>query len=403
MDAYNWLLNALGKEVAVGMLTVVGLIIIRLVCRQLLILNCFLNSRSRALSAVARTRTRDGLQEGSGLWLQPTSKPENYEDNFGTKVLVVGNNKGGVAKTTLAANLAAYWAREWKRNVLLIDLDYQGTLSSMALRSVEDWARKGQDSLATRAISGDLAPNLLVQCAREVPNEPRLKIIPAYYDLAQADNRLVIEWLLHCAPLRSEHWHRRLADLLVGKLFVRKDVRYNLAELLQTNAVREAFDVVVIDCPPRVTTGVIQALCAATHLLIPTILDTPSSESVVAYCQEVETLKKAQVCPKLSYVGVVGTMVSSNVDRIAERDACQRIGDALRELGLRIGLLDAQHFMRESAAFANDADQGIAYLNMRNGESQRKIRVAMGSLAEYVAGQIGLSGPMAHERGDRAA
>jgi chromosome partitioning protein len=397
MEAYYWLIDLVGKEPSIAIVTVLGIIFGRLFWRQLLIFSCFLKSRSHALAAVARERTKDGPQEGKGLWLQPTSKPENYEDNFGTRVLVVGNNKGGVAKTTLAANLAAYWAREWKKRVLLIDLDYQGTLSSMALRSVADWARKGQDSLATRAISGDLEPSLFVQCAREVPGEPRLKIIPAYYDLAQADNRLVIEWLLSCAPLRSKHWHKRLADLLLGRLFLRRDVRYNLAELLQTKAVRDAFDVIIIDSPPRVTTGVIQAFCAATHLLVPTILDTPSAEAVVAYCEEVETLKKEGICPKLSYVGVVGTMVSSNVDRQAERDARERIADALRKRNFPSGLLDVQHFMRESTAFVNDANEGIAYLNMGNGARQRQIREAMGSLAEYVANQIGLPKPQAHE------
>lgn len=401
MEVYNWLINAVGKEPLLAILTVLAIILGRLIWRQALVLSCFLNSRSRALSAVAREHNRDGPREGEGLWLQPTSKPENYEDKFGTRVLVVGNNKGGVAKTTLAANLGAYWAREWNKKVLLIDLDYQGTLSSMALRSIADWALKDQDSLATRAISGDLQPSIFVQCAKEVPGEPRLKIIPAYYDLAQADNRLIVEWLLSCAPLRSKHWHTRLADLLMGRLFVRRDVRYNLAELLQTKAVRDAFDIVIIDCPPRVTTGVIQAFCAATHLLVPTILDIPSAEAVVAYCEEVETLRNRGVCPKLSYVGIVGTMVSSNAAQLAERDALQRIADGLRKRNFSSGLLDAQHFMRESAAFVNDADHGIAYLNMGNGARQQQIRESMGSLAEYVANQVGLPRPQAHERGDQ--
>jgi hypothetical protein len=59
--------------------------------------------------------------------------------------------------------------------------------------------------------------------------------------------------------------------------------------------------------------------------------------------------------------------------------------------------------MRESTALVNDADAGIAYLVMGNAVKQAQIREAMGSLAEYVAGQIGLPGPQAHERGDRAA
>jgi hypothetical protein len=53
--------------------------------------------------------------------------------------------------------------------------------------------------------------------------------------------------------------------------------------------------------------------------------------------------------------------------------------------------------MRESTAFVNDANEGIAYLNMGNGARQRQIREAMGSLAEYVANQIGLPKPQAHE------
>ncbi|MGH6815346.1 MAG: ParA family protein [Hyphomicrobiaceae bacterium] len=400
--AYNVLIDLMGREAGIAILTVVAVVIARIVWRELLILHCFLRSRSRALSAVARQRTRDGLREGKGLWLHPTSKPDHYDDSFGTRVLVVANNKGGVAKTTLVANLGAFWAREWKKRVLLIDLDYQGTLSSMALRAIRHWMPKDQDSLATRAISGDLEPSIFVQCARDVPGEPRLKIVPAYYDLAQADNRLILEWLLQCAPRRSKHLHRALADLLIGRLFVWKDIRYNLAELLQTQVVREAFDIVVIDCPPRVTTGVIQAFCAGTHILIPTILDMPSSEAVVAFCEELQTLKNNRICPKISFIGVVGTMVSKNVDQIAERRAKELVAGALRKQGFPSGLLNEQHFMRESAAFVRDAEEGIAYLAMGSGSRQSQIREAMGSLARYVAGQVGLPEPQAHEVGEQS-
>jgi chromosome partitioning protein len=240
----------------------------------------------------------------------------------------------------------------------------------MSLRAIENWIAKGSDSLATRAISGDLEPNMFVQCAKEVPDEPRLKIIPAYYDLAQAENRLMLEWLLQCGRRRSQSIHRMLADLLIGRLFIRKDVRYNLHELLQTEAVRNAFDIVIIDCPPRMTTGVIQALCAGTHVLIPTILDLPSAEAAVAFCGELEVLKNEKVCPKLCYVGVVGTMVSAKVDRQAERAAINYIRDGLEDIRFPSGLLAEEHFMRENTAFVNDADEGIAYLTMGNGERQ---------------------------------
>ena len=336
-NVYQWALNVVGKEIALVILTITGTILFHMIYRKLWIITAFFMSRSRALSAVKRVHTKDGPREGKGLWLQPTSMPDNYENSFGTRVLVIANNKGGVAKTTLAANLGAYWAREWNKRVLLIDLDYQSTLSSMALRKI-DWLPKRQDSVATRVISGDLEPDIFVHCAKDIPGEDRLKIIPAYYDLAQADNRLIVEWLLDCKPRSNKSIVRALANFLTGKLFVRKDVRYNLAELLQTSAVRNAFDIVIIDCPPRVTTGVIQALCAGTHVLIPTLLDLPSAESVVSFCEELETLKKAKICPKLQYVGVVGTKVSSQVNQVAEVQALNFIDSALEKQGFPSGL-----------------------------------------------------------------
>lgn len=355
--------------------------------------HCFWTSRRRALSAVAREWTRDGPREGKGLWLTPPSPPDNYADAFGTRVLVVSNNKGGVAKTTLAANLGAYWAREWAKRVLLIDLDYQGTLSSMALGANTGWVLPGQDSIATRMVSGDLDPSILVHCAKRVPNEANLKIIPAYYDLAQADNRLIVEWLLRCNIRKKQSLLERGGDLLYGKPNSRDDIRYRLAELLQTSAVREAFDVVIIDCPPRVTISVLQALCAATHVLIPTILDRPSSEAVISFCTELETLKSEGIAPKFRYVGIVGTKVSANVDRIAELRAINAVGDALKSQGLPPVLLEKRLLMRESAAFVNNENEGIAYLVMGNGARQIQIKAAMGELADYVANQIGLPRP----------
>ncbi len=269
-----------GREIALVVGSILLWIIARLMWRYALIVWRFFTSRERALSAVARERTKDGPREGKGLWLhKPTNQPDNYIDSFMTRVLVLANNKGGVGKTTLAANLGAVWAHDWEKKVLLIDLDPQGTMSGMALSRLKSWIPKGQDSLATRAVSGDLEPSILVSCAKEVPQQPRLKVIPAYYDLAQADNRLIIEWLLQTRSRWAKGARQFLAELLVGDVLKIKDVRYNLAELLQSKAVREEFDVVILDCPPRLTTSTIQALCAASHLLIPTILDQPSAEA----------------------------------------------------------------------------------------------------------------------------
>ena len=394
---YEWLSGFPGKEIGVSVVTLVGYALLRLAWRWILIGWAFLNSRSRALNAVRRHRTRAGIREGRGLWQsEPICPPANYEGDFRTRVLVVANNKGGVGKTTLSANLGAYWAREWKKKVLLVDLDFQGTMSAMALRQLESWTPKGQDLLATRAVSGDLQPGLFVGIVKEVPQEPRLKIVPAYYDLAQAENRLIVEWLLQAAPRRSKSIRRFVIDLLTGKAFQLADIRYNLAELLQNKAVRDEFDVVILDCPPRLTTSGIQALCSGSHLLVPTLLDRLCAEAVVTFCEEVERLRFKGVCPNLQYVGIVGMKVSPNVNLIAERDAKKMIGDALTLRGSPTGLLPEAVFIRQSAAFLNNSEEGIAYLAMGDGKRQKDLKDVIGSLADYVAGQIGLPEPQAH-------
>jgi chromosome partitioning protein len=392
-------------EIIGPLLAFVGGLILTYVKDLFLQFLCFWNSRRRTLNAVARHRTNEGIQEGPGAWAtKPVIQPRDYEMRLrSSKVLAIANLKGGVGKTTLAANIGAYLAKEWGKRVLLIDLDYQGSLSSMA-KPGADWVPPpGQDSLATKLVSGDIMPDTLLRWAQEISLPKNgaqngvLRIITAYYDLAQADNRLLIEWLLKCQRRSPKDIRDFAINLIKGRILAPADVRYTLAEVLHSNTVQSNFDLIIIDCPPRLTTSEIQAFCASSHLLIPTILDRPSAQAVASLYQQVENLKAAGLCPFIKYIGVVGTMVSRDTN--IQRAAVQLVQDSLDAAGINApGFLLSDKFLPRSSAMISRADEGIAYLFMGKAQRQASVRRVIGALAEYVAGQMGLQRPQELQR-----
>lgn len=281
MSAYAWtseLWNALRALVGKEAINVAAAIIITIIVavgtkiwKRIRSLIEYHYRMQRALNAVSRVGQKSHQREGPGLWLaEPiiVGRTVDYETKLrASRVLVVANAKGGVGKTTIAANIGARLAEILPKPVLMIDLDFQGTLSSMSIAQNNQWVPPpGQDSRANHLISGDPSPTEIACTGLHAAGQPNLKVVPAFYDLAQAENRVMIEWLL--------------GDR-------RADIRFRLAEVLHDPVVRNAFSVIIIDSPPRLTTGAIQALAAGTHLLIPTVMDAPSAEAVVSFVRQV--------------------------------------------------------------------------------------------------------------------
>jgi cellulose biosynthesis protein BcsQ len=332
---------------------------------------------TRGLGAVARFNHDTHSSEGTGIWLTKPIQPPWPDEKYRLKLIdsipiwVFANNKGGVAKTTHACNIAAHYAllaqeaNPQARPVLLLDLDHQGSASSMGASDAIRVPRPNHDSLATRPISGqtsasDLLNAPAVQHTDMVDNLP-LRIVPAYYDLAQAENRLLIEWLF-----LEDHF----------------DIRYQLAHILHDPVIQTNFSRVIIDAPPRLTTACVQALCAATHVIVPTVLDRLSGEAVGSHLGQIETLKSAKVCPYLKYGGIIGYRSGLATRHVP--DAQDSIRDALRLHGLDERLYLSDAVVTHSPLLAESAGQLIGYARTRPKDEVARVREMYRAVADAI-------------------
>ena len=312
-------------------------------------------------------RAQDAIKDQKGIWIFDSPlKPALERKN--RRVLVVANAKGGVGKTTVAANLAACLSNWISKPVLLIDLDFQGSLSSMAIvQSSLRVPARGQSSFAAKLVANTLTEDRLfdLPTATDLPN---LRVLPAFYDLAREENRVMLEWV-------------------IGDR--KEDPRFPLSKLLNSPSIDDHFGLIVIDCAPRLTTGTIQALAAGSHLLIPTILDGPSTEAVVNFVEQVETFREAGLCKDIEYLGVLPTM---QLPRANYQEARVHLADRLREVTCAAGfarprLLDVSFVA--STEVRKAFGRGIAYPRL-TGVSAKKVREAIHHVARTVVSSVGL-------------
>jgi chromosome partitioning protein len=205
-------------------------------------------------------------------------------------IIAVANLKGGVGKSTLVANLgASFWSDEKKpERVLLIDLDYQASLSKSCLKpqELEDAYRQGRtiDTLFTQDMPD---PDFVSRNASRIGNT-RGSILPAAFELQRAESLAQARWLIDKHPC---------------------DVRYLLRQILHTPKVQADFDIILLDCPPRLTTACINALTCCDHVLIPVLPDQTSAEAVPRLLSSLRELKP-RLFPQLSVLGMVANKKS---------------------------------------------------------------------------------------------
>jgi chromosome partitioning protein len=221
------------------------------------------------------------------------------------RTLVFAQGKGGVGKTTLAANVSALAAAAGHR-VLLLDLDQQGNIA----RDLGFEPNTGEDLL--HALIVPIAPLPIVRDVR-----PSLDVVPGGPAVGDAA-------VLFTA--RQQRGGDTLEKALAAKL----------------TAVVDDYDLIVIDTPPGDRVIVEAALSVATSVVIPTRMDEASIDGVTRIAERFVAVRDRN--SDLTLAGVVLFAIASRTTRL-ERDvraALERtLGGAAPVFETRIRHLDS--------------------------------------------------------------
>jgi chromosome partitioning protein len=214
--------------------------------------------------------------------------PKALTSHGPAKIIAIVNQKGGVGKTTTTINLGASLA-ELGRKVLLVDFDPQGALSVGLGVNAHELKQEETVYQILMDAHSDIDRVILKTSVSG------MDLLPANKDLAGAEVTLVNEMA------REYFLKRRLA------------------------AVRDYYDIILIDCQPTLGLLTLNALTAADGVIVPLQCEF---FALRGFAQLQENLERVRMSlnPTLALIGILATMFDKKT--LHSRQVLERILEA---------------------------------------------------------------------------
>ena len=186
------------------------------------------------------------------------------------KVIAITNQKGGVGKTTTSINLAASLAKT-RRKILLVDMDPQGNAT------MGSGVDKENIEVSTYEVLIGIGTIEEAVIGVEGGVEGGYDLVPANSQLSGAEVELI----------NLDRRERRMARALV--------------------AIVDHYDYVLIDCPPALNLLTLNALVAASEVMIPMQCEYYALEGLTALLGTIKKVRQT-LNPRLQIAGLLRTM-----------------------------------------------------------------------------------------------